>query len=310
MSNKIILFIVFICNILLNGECTRYKSQQYKGICMVNIKFINRRGGNHFIECDADDHNNKYLVVHTGSRNLGKQVAEHYQEIAFHSCNTNDKIMLREINKTICDYKESGRQKEIGNVLETIKKKYSAMPSSVPKNLCFLTGQDKDDYLHDMKICQEFATLNRQTIAQTIMGHMKIRWCPANTFETLHNYIDLEKGILRKGAISALADELLLIPINMRDGCILGVGKGNAEWNYSAPHGAGRICSRSMAKFSISMEDYVESMKGIYTTSVSLATLDEAPMAYKPIDEILKNIQGTVEVIKILKPIYNFKAGD
>ena len=261
-------------------------------------------GGNHFIEIDQDEEGNKYLVIHTGSRNLGKQVAEYYQKLAIKTMSgENDYPKLQE--ELIKQYKLLGREKEISTALENLKSNFK--PSlSIPKELCYLTGESKEDYLYDMKKCQSFAILNRESIAETIIDLMD--WKAANQFETIHNYIDHESNIVRKGAISAKKDEKVLIPMNMRDGCVIGTGKGNEDWNCSAPHGAGRLMSRSKAKESISLEDFNKSMMGIYTTSVGVATIDEAPMAYKPMEEIIERISDTVQVEKIIKPIYNFKA--
>jgi tRNA-splicing ligase RtcB (3'-phosphate/5'-hydroxy nucleic acid ligase) len=226
-------------------------------------------GGNHYIEVDRSDKTGKtYLVIHTGSRNMGKQVADYYQKIA--------------IEKHGSDH---------------------------PKDLCFVTDDDMQDYLYDMSICQKYAIINRNTIANLILKNFGTKVDKLNNFTTIHNYINFEDNIMRKGAVSAQKDEILIIPMNMRDGSLICVGKGNADWNFSAPHGAGRIMSRGEAKRSINLDDYKESMEGIYTTCVNQGTLDESPMAYKPIEEIIANIGDTVEIVDIVKPIYNFKAG-
>ena len=254
-------------------------------------------GGNHFIEIDVDDKNNKYLIIHTGSRNLGKQVAEIYQNLAIERTYSN-----QEKRKALIDQlKAEGRRNEIADELKKLKVK-----ASVPKELCYLDGEDRKHYLHDMCLCQDFARANREAIATMLCGFMD--WLPISHFHTVHNYIDRE-GMVRKGAISARADERLLIPINMRDGCILGHGRGNDDWNQSAPHGAGRIMSRNEARASISIDDFESTMAGVYSTSVSADTLDEAPQAYKPMDEILSCISETVNIDRIIKPVYNFKAG-
>lgn len=263
-------------------------------------------GGNHFIEVDIDEDNNKYLVIHTGSRNLGKQVAEIYQEKAIKYCSY-EKEMKTEIDECIKTYKEQGRQKEINDKLKEIRAKYYDK-TKLPKDLCYLEGELREQYLHDMKICQEFAVKNRSYIAYIICKEMCIL-CDSY-FETIHNYISFEDNIVRKGAISAKNGERVLIPINMKDGCIIGIGKGNDDWNKSAPHGAGRIMSRMKAKETLNLDQFKESMEGIYTTSISEDTLDEAPMVYKPMQEIIDNIKDTIEIEKIIKPIYNFKAGD
>ena len=264
-------------------------------------------GGNHFIEIDIDDDNNKYLIIHTGSRNLGKQVAEYYQNLAIELMQGKDKLYEMQ-NKLIKEYKEQGRRKEIQEAIKELHRKYNPNPLNIPKELCYLTGEYRKMYLDDMAICQEFASLNRMTIAESILDEMK--WNTIGGFETIHNYIDLESNIVRKGAISAKDKEKVLIPINMRDGCIIGYGKGNEDWNCSAPHGAGRIMSRSKAKEIVSLEEFEKSMDGIYTTSVNESTIDESPMVYKTMNEILENIKDTVDIYKIIKPVYNFKASN
>lgn len=268
-------------------------------------------GGNHFCEVDEDSDGMKYLVIHTGSRNLGKQVAEIYQQMAIDDMQGTDKL-AEESKKLIAEYKSVGRQKDIQRGLAELKRKWQPDKLNIPKELCYLTGEHREMYLHDMKICQEFARVNRRAIQDIIFYYMGWTFSRSfmERFQTIHNYIDHDTNIVRKGAISAKAGEKVLIPINMRDGCIIGVGKGNDDWNCSAPHGAGRVMSRSKAKENISLEEYQESMKGIYTTSVSQSTIDESPMAYKPMDEILEHIKDTVEIVKIIKPVYNFKASE
>ena len=265
-------------------------------------------GGNHFIELDIDEDDNKYLVIHTGSRNLGKQVAEIYQNKAIEYCSY-EKEMKEEKDKIIKEYKEQGKQKEIQNALQEINKKYAGK-TKLPKDLCYLEGQLRNDYLHDMKICQEFARMNRDLIATRIIKNLGLVFFIEDYFETVHNYISFEDNIVRKGAISARNGERVLIPMNMRDGCIIGIGKGNDDWNKSAPHGAGRIMSRMKARETLNLNEYKESMDGIYTTSVNKETIDEAPMVYKPMQEIIDCIGDTVKIEKIIKPIYNFKAGE
>lgn len=271
-------------------------------------------GGNHFIEVDVDENNNKYLVIHTGSRNLGKQVAEYYQELANQLCNYNIAEYKEKQRELIKIYKEQGRKKYIQSALEELKKDYQISSNNIPKDLAYLEGQYREDYLHDMKICQDFAILNRMCIAKTILcylwNRMEVDSRNWKSFETIHNYISFEDNIVRKGAISARKGEKVLIPMNMRDGCIIGIGKGNDDWNQSAPHGAGRIMSRMKAKETFNLDEYKESMKGIYTTSVNEETIDEAPFVYKPMQEIIDCIGDTVDIIKIIKPIYNFKAGE
>lgn len=275
---------------------------QLKNIKRLQCSLGTLGGGNHFIEIDEDDEGGKYLVIHTGSRNFGKQVADIYQNLAIKNLTSPDP---ERIEKVIAALKAEGRANEISKILPALKNEHRKHP---PKELCYLEGTDRDDYLHDMKLCQLYANRNRISIVNAILWHMN--WAPIEgAFETIHNYID-SNNMVRKGAISAHEGERLLIPINMRDGCILGRGKGNPDWNYSAPHGAGRIMSRAKAKGTISLDDYKASMEGIYTTSVGLDTIDESPMAYKPMDEILDCIKDTVEVEKIIKPVYNFKAGN
>ena len=265
-------------------------------------------GGNHFIEIDVDDENNKYLVIHTGSRNLGKQVCEIYQEKAIEYCSYK-KELEQEKQDIIKTYKEEGRQQEIQQALIEVSKKYQGK-TKLPKDLCYLEGKDREEYLHDMKLCQEFAYLNREWIYGEIISKLGLVLYVEDYFQCIHNYINFEDNIVRKGAISARKGERVIIPMNMRDGCILGIGKGNEDWNYSAPHGAGRTMSRNIARQTLKLEDYKKSMDGIYTTSVNEETIDEAPMVYKPMEEIIEHIKDTVEVTKIIKPIYNFKANE
>lgn len=263
-------------------------------------------GGNHFIEIDIDDEGNKYLVIHTGSRNLGKQVADYYQNLAIELCYGKEKLFKKK-EKIIKEYKEQGRKSEIQQALKDLEKEYKNNNPDLPKDLCYLEGKYREMYLHDMKICQEYASLNRCYIARAILLNMGMQIYQKH-FETIHNYISFEDNIVRKGAISAKKGEKVLIPINMRDGSIIAIGKGNEDWNNSAPHGAGRIMSRMKAKETFKLDDFKESMKGIYTTSVVEETIDEAPFVYKTMQEIIDNIQDTVEIQKIIKPIYNFKA--
>ena len=264
-------------------------------------------GGNHFIEIDEGTDGTKYLVIHTGSRNLGKQVADYYQNLAVELMQGKDELIIKQ-ERLIAEYKAAGRRSEIQTALAELRRTWNPNPLNIPKELCYLIGKYRDDYLHDMTICQEFARLNRNNIALIIADHMG--WEILDIFETIHNYIEFETNMVRKGAISAKAGEKLLIPINMRDGCIIGVGKGNEDWNCSAPHGAGRIMSRMRAKEVLSMSDFMDSMEGIFTTSVGMDTLDEAPMAYKSMNEIVENIKPTVDILEIIKPVYNFKASE
>jgi RNA-splicing ligase RtcB len=266
-------------------------------------------GGNHFIEVDEDSDGNKYLIIHTGSRNLGKQVAEIYQQVAIDSMQGAGKLE-QAIQDLIQEYKTTGRAKEIQPGIRELKRKFQPDKLNIPKELCYLTGENRERYLHDMKICQSFAGTNREWIASIICQKMGWEYSREKSFQTIHNYIDHDTNIVRKGAISARMEELLLIPINMRDGCIIGRGKGNDDWNSSAPHGAGRIMSRSKAKENVSLEEFETSMAGIFTTSVNSSTIDESPMVYKPMEEIIQNIEQTVDIEKIIKPVYNFKASE
>lgn len=276
-----------------------------------NIDWLERSmgtlgGGNHFIEIDEGFEGRKYLVIHTGSRNLGKQVADYYQNLAVELMIGKNKL-ASEQDKLIAEYKDQGRSSEIQDAIKELRNTWRKKTNDIPKELCYLTGKYRDDYIYDMKICQRFAKQNRLMIALKIM--LSMGWYSIDLFETVHNYID-ESNMIRKGAISAKKGEKVLIPINMRDGSLLCVGKGNEDWNCSAPHGAGRIMSRNKARESISMESFRESMTGIYTTSVCESTIDESPMAYKPMDEIINNIKDTVDILDVLKPVYNFKAGE
>lgn len=264
-------------------------------------------GGNHFIEIDQAVDGTKYLVIHTGSRNLGKQVAEIYQNLAI-DLNRGMEEYFQKRDEIIKTYKEQGRRKEIQTALKELAKEYEIGPLSVPEDLCFLHGKYFDDYLADVEICQQFARRNRELIAEVLLNRCSLT--AKDAFHTIHNYIDTDEMILRKGAIAAHKGERVLIPINMRDGSVLAVGKGNPEWNFSAPHGAGRVMSRAGARKALSMEEYKKQMEGIYTTSVNEDTLDEAPMAYKSLEDIIGVIGESVEIIEVLKPIYNFKASE
>lgn len=267
-------------------------------------------GGNHFIEIDKDEEGNKYLVIHTGSRNLGKQVAEYYQQLAYDLCCGKDELYAEQA-QIIEQYKAEGRKQEIQAAIKELHRNFQAKGCDTPRELCYLTGEYRDKYLHDMRICQEYAQLNRLTIAQLILEKAMGRQLSEFThFETVHNYIDLDGNIVRKGAVSAKAGEKLLIPINMRDGSLICIGKGNPEWNFSAPHGAGRLFSRAKAREQFSVEEFQRSMEGIYTTSVAESTIDECPMAYKSMDDIVKNITPTADIVRVIKPVYNFKAAE
>ena len=264
-------------------------------------------GGNHFIEIDRAADGTNYLVIHSGSRNLGKQVAEFYQKLAI-NLNRGYGDYLEKRDEIIRSYKEQGRRNEIQEALKQLHWQVYESETSVPEDLCYLSDKYLEDYLFDVVICQRFARRNREKMAEILLERTGISGGEA--FHTIHNYIDTDEMILRKGAIAAHKGEKVLIPINMRDGSVLATGKGNPEWNYSAPHGAGRLMSRTKAKTTLSMEEYKSEMKGIYTTSVNEKTLDEAPMAYKSLDDIIDVIRDSVDVIDVMKPIYNFKASD
>lgn len=264
-------------------------------------------GGNHFIEIDADEKGNKYLVIHSGSRNLGTQVAEFYQGIAA-DLNLGKEEYFKKRDEIIRTYKEEGRRSEIQATLKKLEKEWEEKEPTMPRELCYLYGSFMEDYLHDIIVCQRFARRNREKMAEILLE--KTGLSGYETFQTIHNYIDVDEMILRKGAVSAKAGEKLLIPINMRDGSLICIGKGNEEWNNSAPHGAGRLMSRSAAFERLTMEEYLAQMAGIYTTCVNSSTLDESPMAYKNMDEIIDNIEPTAEIVSCIKPVYNFKAAE
>ena len=257
-------------------------------------------GGNHFIELAKDKDERIYLIIHTGSRNLGLQVADYYQRKAvLYQQKNSEKGRCLLVESLTNQRKEKEFQKKLKNL---------PLPEGMSKSLAWIEGEDMEDYLHDMAITQHYANINRKAIAKTIVKEMGFK--VEKSFTTVHNYIDVEEKILRKGAISAKEGEEVLIPINMRDGSLLCVGKGNIDWNYSAPHGAGRIMSRKEAKETITLKAYKDSMKGIYSTTVGKATLDEAPYAYKPIEEIIKHVEPTVTIKQRLVPLYNFKAAE
>lgn len=259
-------------------------------------------GGNHFIEADKGSDGAVYIVIHSGSRHLGVEVAKYYQEEAYRRLN---KSSQSDVNELIAKMKTEGRQKQLE---AEIKKLKNTKRTSVPKELAYAEGELFEQYIHDMKIVQEFAAINRQAMMDEIIKGMGLH--VIEQFTTVHNYIDTDSMILRKGAVSAQKGERLLIPINMRDGSLICKGKGNPDWNFSAPHGAGRLLSRSQAKHSLTVSEFKKQMSGIYTTSVNAGTLDESPMAYKTMEDIVDNIGDTAEVLDIIKPIYNFKAGE
>lgn len=258
-------------------------------------------GGNHFIEVDKGSDGKIYLVVHSGSRHLGLQVAKYYQEEAYKQLNH---CTQADIQAVIDSLKSQGKQKDIQKTITTMKNTKS---TSIPKHLAYVEGNLFDRYIHDMKIIQEFALINRQAMIYEIVKNMNFH--VVEQFSTIHNYIDTQNMILRKGAVSSQVGEKLIIPINMRDGSLICTGKGNPDWNYSAPHGAGRLMSRSKAKDSFTVSEFKKQMKGIYSTSINESTLDECPMAYKSIDDIIGNIEETVTINDVIKPIYNIKAG-
>ena len=259
-------------------------------------------GGNHFIEVAKGEDGSLYLVVHSGSRHLGCEVAEYYQTEGYNALCGNTQFQLEEV---ISELKAQGRDKEIQSTIKSLKEQ-TAIP--VPKDLAYVEGSLFDDYIHDMKIVQRFAVLNRKAMVDTILVGLHLS--PTEEFTTIHNYIDTDSMILRKGSVSAKNGEKLLIPINMRDGSLICVGKGNVDWNYSAPHGAGRLMSRAKAFHELSMEQYQSEMSGIFSTCVVPDTLDESPMAYKSMDEIISQIDPTAEIIDRIKPVYNFKAAE
>lgn len=259
-------------------------------------------GGNHFIEVAQDEDGLLYVVIHSGSRHLGHEIASFYQEQAYKALNGTTQA---DFDMLIKNYKEAGRDKEIQTAIKELK---AATHTDIPKALAYVEGQLFEDYIHDMKIVQRFAMLNRKAMMDEIIRGMKLK--VEEEFTTIHNFIDTESMILRKGAVSAQKGEKLLIPINMRDGSLICIGKGNEDWNHSAPHGAGRLMSRTAAKNAFTVSEFKKQMKGIYTTSVNSETLDECPMAYKSMEDIVNNISETAEIIKVIRPIYNFKAGE
>lgn len=262
-------------------------------------------GGNHFIEADRDDEGNLYIVVHSGSRHAGLEIADYYQEQAWKQINGNSEADCKHL---IDQLKSEGRENEIQDRLAELKAQVS---TNVPKDLAYVSGELFDDYINDMRIMQHFAMLNRKAMIQSISIGLHIKEADMiDQFTTIHNYIDTENMILRKGAVSAQNGEKFLIPINMRDGSLICIGKGNEDWNCSAPHGAGRVMSRSKAKKELSLEEFKAEMSGIWSSTVNLDTIDEAPMAYKTMDDIVANIAPTAEIQKVIKPIYNYKAGE
>lgn len=292
--------------LILQLRCYRELKEQkrlYKSIGSLG-------GGNHFIELDHDEQGNLYLVVHTGSRNLGKQVADIYQKLVI-KCQSGWDKLIAEQNRIIEGYKQSGRKSELQEVIRDLHNSFKMRKPSIPNDLCYLEGMFREDYLHDMRLCQRWAQINRRMIVDLLLdyliNHDYISKRQENeAFESIHNYID-DDNLIRKGAISARLGERCVIPLNMRDGSLICVGKGNKDWNLSAPHGAGRVLNRSQAFKELSLDEFKQSMNGIYSETVTQATLDESPMVYKSAKEIMRNIQETVNVENIIKPIFNFK---
>jgi RNA-splicing ligase RtcB len=282
--------------------------------CYRDLKYSNRinmavgslGGGNHFIELDKDDEGNVYLVIHTGSRNLGKQVAEIYQARAVKHLTAGADDFEQHIKDVIAEYKAAGRRSELQDVIKKMRKQQQEAEPSLPAALCYVEGEAREDYLHDMRLCQRWAVLNRKLIGILLMKFFQGVEVQEE-FESIHNYIS-DDNLIRKGSISAAKGERCIIPLNMRDGSLICTGKGNPDWNCSAPHGAGRVLSRTQAYDTIKMEDFESSMEGIYSESVNDFTRDESPMVYKPAAEIIANIGDTVTIDSIIRPIFNFKA--
>ena len=283
-----------------------YCYREIKDSGRINKAIGSLGGGNHFIELDKDDEGNVYLVIHTGSRNLGKQVADIYQAKAVKHLTAGADEFEETIKRPIEEYKATGRRTELQSVIKKMRKEHEEAEPSLPAGLCYVEGEAREQYLHDMRLCQRWAVLNRRLIAMLLM-----RFFPeveaSDEFESVHNYIS-DDNIIRKGSISAALGERCIIPLNMRDGSLLCTGKGNSDWNCSAPHGAGRVLSRTQAYEKITMADFEASMQGIYSESVNDSTRDESPMVYKPSAEIITNIGDTVTIDTIIRPIFNFKA--
>ena len=295
-----------------------YCYRELKDSGRINKSIGSLGGGNHFIELDKDDEGNVYLVIHTGSRNLGKQVAEIYQAKAVQHLTDGADEFEETIKRTIEKYKAEGRRSELQSVIKKMRKEHQEAEPSLPSDLCYVEGEGREQYLHDMRLCQRWAVLNRKLISLLLMRFFFDNFKSGKTdglpgvdvseeFESVHNYIS-DDNIIRKGSISAAAGERCIIPLNMRDGSLLCRGKGNPDWNCSAPHGAGRVLSRTQAYEKITMEDFEASMQGIYSESVNDFTRDESPMVYKPASEIIANIGDTVTIDTIIRPIFNFKA--
>lgn len=262
-------------------------------------------GGNHFIEADRDEQGNLYIVVHSGSRHLGLEVANYYQDMAWRQLNHTQDADIRDAIEAL---KKEGRRSEIESLLPNIMNR---VETDIPQPLAYVEGELFDDYINDMKILQKFAMFNRKAMIDTICVELRLdKHDVIDQFTTIHNYIDTDAMILRKGSVRALNGEKILIPLNMRDGSLVCIGKGNEDWNCSAPHGAGRVMGRKEARYKLKMEEFKKSMEGIWSSTVCKDTIDEAPMAYKSGDEIMTNIESTAEIVNVIKPIYNFKAAE
>lgn len=285
-----------------------YCYRELKDSGRINKSIGTLGGGNHFIELDKDDGGCVYIVIHTGSRNLGKQVAELYQAKAVQHLTAGADEFEETIRRTIEEYKAAGRRTELQSIIKKMRKARTEATPALPPALCYVEGETRERYLHDMRLCQQWAVLNRRLISILLLKFFPESYA-VEEFESIHNYIS-DDNIIRKGSISAATGERCIIPLNMRDGSLLCTGKGNPDWNRSAPHGAGRVLSRSQAYEKISMEDFEASMEGIYSESVNDFTRDESPMVYKPADEIIANIGDTVTIDKIIRPIFNFKASN
>lgn len=280
--------------------------RELKNTDRINKSIGSLGGGNHFIELDRDDAGSLYLVIHTGSRNLGKQVAEIYQTRAVKHLTPGADELEQHIKQTIEEYKAAGRRNELHAVIKQMRREYRPPKPSVPEELCYVEGKAREEYLHDMRLCQRWAVLNRKLIAVLLLKFIDGVEI-VEEFESIHNYIS-DDNMIRKGAISAQKGERCIIPLNMRDGSLLCTGRGNTDWNCSAPHGAGRVLSRTQAYEQISMEDFEQAMMGIYSESVNDFTRDESPMVYKPASEIIANIGGTAAIDSVIRPVFNFKA--
>lgn len=302
----------------LAGECMEIYREAKSLVCRLHcyreLRDSNRinkaigslGGGNHFIELDRDDYGNIYLVIHTGSRNLGKQVAEIYQTYAVDHLTEGRDEFEASIRRTIEEYKAAGRRSELQDVIRQMRRRWHAPEPTLPRELCYVEGEMREQYLHDMRLCQQWAMLNRKLISLLLLQFFPNAEVD-DEFESVHNYIS-DDNIIRKGSISAALGERCIIPLNMRDGSLLCTGKGNPDWNYSAPHGAGRQMSRSEAYGKVTLDDFEASMRGIYSESINDFTRDESPMVYKPASEIIASISDTVTIDTIIRPIFNFKA--